>query len=594
MSRVHARRPRRLVAAFAGVLAFSGTAFAVANPAAASPTLQPVSVVPSVNGVAGAPAYTSQQTTVSFAVTNGSTTGARLDSFTIVVPPGLSPVTNGGVTAPTAWNETILKCGIVPRCSALVVLNAKLPLKTNTVLPGGTVTATISFKTPATPGTLLFPLLGIGGGIFTVSGPTPSVQVLDGSATHFDVAVAPPVTAGTPSGIVVTALNVANAVVPFNGGSVTATLSAADALATIQGTGVTGGTSATVSVPAAPSGTFTLSGLFTKAQSQSVQIHSGILDGTSNTFTVQSGPPARLQITGVADTSHTPALPEPGREPAVRRGLHAVRRLRTTWPRPLASRSPSALPTPLAGSLSPAPPTGTSAADGTGSIAATYSVAQAGLQLAINSSGLTGDTTTVDVVTVGDSEAGTPGVPASLAAGIAGATLPNGSVGSVFLTQAPCVGAPAGCIEVDLDGTFSDGATHLYSNNAPARMTWTCPNSVCPHEDAAHERSKYYNYSSHEQVEDFIDYPLQVSLKTPTGYTPFAQAPSCRDLNDRDQKGLTGKIVAPAASPPDSASTSTRSPGPATASTATSPDRCCSSRTRDCGGRDRARRHDLG
>ena len=253
----------------------------------------------------------SQQTTVSFAVTNGSTTGARLDSFTIVVPPGLSPVTNGGVTAPTAWNETIIKCGIVPRCSALVVLNAKLPIKTNTVLPGGTVTATISFKAPATPGTLLFPLLGIGGGIFTVSGPTPSVQVLDGSATHFDVAVPAPATAGTPSGIVVKALNAANAVVPFNGGSVTATLSSADPKATIQGTGVTGGTSATVSVPAAPSGTFTLSGLFTKAQPQSVQIHSGTLNGTSNTFTVHSGPPDHLKITSVADTSRTPALPSP-------------------------------------------------------------------------------------------------------------------------------------------------------------------------------------------------------------------------------------------------------------------------------------------
>ena len=78
-------------------------------------------------------------------------------------------------------------------------------------------------------------------------------------------------------------------------------------------------------------------------------------------------------------------------------------------------------------------------------------------------------------------------------------------------------------------------------------MSWTCPNSVCPHEDAAHERSKYYNSDEPRADRGLHQYPLQVSLKTPTGYTPFAQAPSCRDLNDVTQKGLTGKIVAPAA-----------------------------------------------
>ena len=130
---------------------------------------------------------------------------------------------------------------------------------------------------------------------------------------------------------------------------------------------------------------------------------------------------------------------------------------------------------------------------------------------------------------------------------------------------------------------FSDGGTHLYSNNAPAKMGWTCPNSVCPHEDAAHERSKYYNSSSHEQIEDFTRYPIQVSLKTPTGYTPFAQAPSCRDLNDVTQKGLTGKIVAPAAVAAGFCIDVYAISAPATASTVISPARCCSSRTHDCG-----------
>ena len=403
------------------------TAVAAANPAAAS--FQPVSVATSVNGVAGAPAYTSQQTTVSFSVTNGSTTGARLDSFTILVPAGLGPVTNGGVTAPTAWTETILSCGIVPRCSALVVLKAKLPIKTNAVLPGGTVTARVSFKTPATPGALTFPLLGVGGGIFTVSGPPASVQVLDGSATHFDVAVTPPVIAGTPSGIVVTALSATNAIVPFNGGSVTATLSATDSLATIQGTGVTGGTSATVSVPAAPGGSFILSGIFTKAQAQTVQLHSDLLDGISNAFTVHSGPPTRLHITSVIDTSRAPALPSPAANQPFSVGFtlfDAYDNVATTAGVPVTLSAANA----SGGSLSPAPPTASSAADGTGSITATYSVAQSGLQLAVSSSGLTGDSTTLDVVTVGDSDAGAPGVPASLAAGVATATLLNGSFGS--------------------------------------------------------------------------------------------------------------------------------------------------------------------
>src|SRR4249919_2167862 len=107
--------PRRLAVLASAALALSSVMI-VAPTVTASAATQSVGVVTSVNGILNGTTYTGDTTTASFAVTNRSTTGAKLGAFSIVVPPGLGPVTKGGpglagVTAPGTWGETLLPCG---------------------------------------------------------------------------------------------------------------------------------------------------------------------------------------------------------------------------------------------------------------------------------------------------------------------------------------------------------------------------------------------------------------------------------------------------------------------------------------------------
>jgi hypothetical protein len=556
-SRWRARCVSRVAAVAGGVLAL--VAVTVVIPSSASATTQPVTVVTSVNGVVGAPAYTGASTSVSFAVTNRSTKGAKLDAFSFVLPPGLTGVARGTVAGPGKWNETILRCGSTRNCSAIILVTAGLPLKTSLVGPGGTVTATICFKAPGVATTLSFPFIGIGEGIFTVSGPTPTVRVIDGTVTTFGVVVTPPVVAGTATSVAVSSLNAANQVVPFSGGAVTATISGADAGGSVQATAFTGGTSAVVTVPATSSGLFSLSSVFTKAQAQSIHLQSGSIAGTSNPFTVISGAPKSLQLTSITDTSNTPPLPTPAANQSFAvafTAYDAFGNVATQSGVPVTLTALNA----VGGALDPSTPVGATGSNGSGSIPTKYSAAQTGLELQVSSPGLTPGTGTTDVVTAGAAENGTPGTPAELAAGNAAADLPNGSYGPVFLTTAPCSDDNCGQgVEITLDGTFTDpnpapgapSVTHLYTDAAPGEVSWTCSDSVCPHPDAEPPGETYLpepgDTDDEEQAEDFEAYPIQVSLKVDGVYEDFATAPSCRDLTDPNEVGLTGAIVTPEA-----------------------------------------------
>jgi hypothetical protein len=539
------RRLRRFAWTAVATLGFATvTAFVAPSPASAA--FQPVTIVTSVNGVAGAPAYTGAATTVSFAVTNRSTTGAKLDLFSIVLPPGLTGVTKAGVVGPGNWNETLLRCGAVARCSAIVLVSAGLPLRNSLVPPGGTVTASIKFTAPAVPTSLSFPFLGIGNGIFTASGATPTVTVISGVPVKFGVAVATPVAAGTATNVTVTPLNASNQAVPFGGGAVTFTLTAADAVATVQGSAV--GTALTV--PATSSAGFTLPAVFTKAQLQSVHAQSGSLAGTSNAFTVGSGPAKSLQITSIGDTSQNPPLPTPAANQTFAVAFTAFDAYGNVAKQ--AGVPVTLVATNGNGVLSPAG-TGSTGADGTGVISAKYSVAQTGLQLQVTSPGLVSGNGTTDIVIAGDSENGSPNTPADLAAGGATADLPNGSYGPVFLTTAPCSDEDCGQgVEVTLDGTFTDPTpntpepNHLYSDDNPALVTWTCPDQQCPHPDPEPPGESYTGggVDDQEQAEDYYAYPIQVALKGSDGeYGEFQTAPPCRDLSDEKQIGDTGEIT---------------------------------------------------
>ena len=203
--------------------------------------------------------------------------------------------------------------------------------------------------------------------------------------------------------------------------------------------------------------------------------------------------------------------------------------------------------------LTPSPVVG---ANGSGALNATFSKAQLGLQLQVSATvavGVTPGTATTDMLIGGASLAGSPGTPGTLGSGISNASLPNGSFGSVFLVSAPCAPTDPVCSQgtvVTLAGTFSNGTTHLYSDAAPASISWTCPVAVCPHPDTDGTRSSYSGAikTEGEQAEEFAQYPIQVSLRQPDGsYGPYGVAPACRSLTDRTQRGLTGQITNPAA-----------------------------------------------
>ncbi len=512
-----------------------------------------------------------------------------------------------GVTAPGNWIETIVPCGTQATCSAIVLVTAWFPLKSSLVVPGGTVTASITFKAPATAGTLAFPLVGIGNGVFTVNGPTPSITVLDASATILGVSVSPAapaadVTAGAPATVTVRTVNDTNPAspvsVPFKGGPITFSLKTDDGGASLAGRPFTSAgsgapfTVTTDSLPASPSGVVTLPITLTKALrvtagGQTLTATTGTLTGTSVPFAVAGGSvPASLVIgsvnatTGfvdssvnpIHDTSQTPALPNPAAGQAFAVDVALLDQYGNVSP---TAGTPVSLATTgtVTGVL--ASPGAVTGADGTAEVPATYSVAANPLGLRATAGSFTADGST-PITNTGVVATLTPGVPAVVTAGGSTANLPQGANGPVALFSQPCAQADPTCTqatEITLDADFKDPRSptnaNLYSFAAPASLSVPCGGG-CAHADTNEPFLTYPSYPGNtpvlggtfsqadvnefEQVEDFGRWPLEVALKNAQGVYPtdanghiiFTIAPPCVDLTPANV-AKTGTIASAAA-----------------------------------------------
>jgi len=429
--------------------------------------------------------------------------------------------------------------------------------------------------TPATAGTVSFPLIGIGSGIFTSPTP-PSITVLDGSASVLTVS-SPNTVAGVASSITLQSLNAANAVVPFKGGPVTLTLGTDDAAALINGQllpaqpaavpPVPAGHSITVNVPA-NSGTYTIPATFFAAGSQSIVADSGALKGTSVPFTVAPAPASALRIDSLADTSGTSSDSKPVQGQTFAVGFSALDAYGNLATASSVTASLSSSNANLSGGTLAASPVTTTT--GTGSFSAVFSRPQTGLDVTVSAVGLTPASTTTDVAS------GATTITPVGSVGGATAVLPNGSFGPVSFTSATCVvGVDLGCAsgtEFTLAGVFTNPANpddHLYSFDAPAALTWTCSSPAdCSHgplttegtaagtRSAESEPSTNYLYNQgigdineQEQVEDFHWFPIYVALRTGTNldgtpqYGPFGLAPACSPFVTNPASIITGRIV---------------------------------------------------
>lgn len=146
---------------------------------------------------------------------------------------------------------------------------------------------------------------------------------------------------------------------------------------------------------------------------------------------------------------------------------------------------------------------------------------------------------------------GLPGIAITLSAGdislptgLAVANLSNGANGLVLLTIGPCVPDPVtscrGALsEFSLIGNFKDYAGNpLYSDDAPASVSWTCNQLVCPPpSDFVAGRSS----PTHLQAEEFQTHTMYVALRNPDGtFQAFAPAPACNVVDETPIP--TGKI----------------------------------------------------
>ena len=479
----------------AGALAMSGVVSAGSS-SAATVAPQKVTVATSVNGVAGTSAVAGALTTVSFSVTNKATSGATLAAFAYAVPPGLGqitsagPVSLAGVFAPGRWTQRIVPCKSYANspklCSAVVEVEAQAPVKTSAVPVNGTVTASISFYAPAKTGTLSFPLVAVGKGLFSIPNPAPSITVGPAASTVFTVTAPTSYTAGVAQNI--TVKNSA-----FTGGQVTFTITGDDSGASIAGATFGTGKSVTVTIPASSvsGGQFAVPARFTVAQNQNLTVTSGAYRGSSAPFVVNAAP-AVVTISSVTDTSHTPPAVTP-----VAGGTFATAvTVADAFGNPYAGATATLSATNSAGgTFTPVSPSATTDATGAATISSSFSTAQNGLTLQVSAAGVNASKTTDIAYAGGATVSGTPNValpPTTIptSTGTATFNLPNGAFGPVSLTAQPtnCSDPllPSGYVcdaasqTVTLDLVSTQGSTHLYSASAPASLSLTCSDAACP------------------------------------------------------------------------------------------------------------------
>ena len=214
---------------------------------------------------------------------------------------------------------------------------------------------------------------------------------------------------------------------------------------------------------------------------------------------------------------------------------------------------------------------------------ATYNAVENQVGITADWSGGADDSFQLDVFDEVKTVNGTPGVaipPEQLTVSGAQADLGNGANGPVSIVTSACAGdqtdaAPCSAgTQIELTGNFkTDASVPLYSFAAPARISWLCPASTCPHGANGTVESEtttnyLYNYEclgsacvgegtqfgEREVEEDFDNYPVFVSIRKNGVDTPFAPAPRCvplptsnSDPNRSALLHLTGQITDPIA-----------------------------------------------
>jgi hypothetical protein len=233
----------------------------------------------------------------------------------------------------------------------------------------------------------------------------------------------------------------------------------------------------------------------------------------------------------------------------------------------------------LGGTLTANVPAGSTSATLTG---ATYGAVENQVGITADWSGGADDSFRLDVFDEVKTVNATPGQaipPALLTVSDAQADLGNGANGPVSIVTSACLTdqsvAPCSAgTQIELTGNFkTDASVPLYSFTAPARISWLCPATSCPHgpngtvesEPSANYVYNYdcpgtscqgegSNFGEREVEEDFHNYPVFVSIHKNGVDTPFAAAPRCvplpvsnSDPNRYALLHLTGQITDPIA-----------------------------------------------
>lgn len=562
--RVSARRARRrLVTVLVTVVSMTAATMALAAPSQASSLLQPAGVTVAVDGGV---AYVATATTVAFTVTNKATNGASLAAFTLVVPKGVGTVRPVGVTGPGNWREVVASCGAIKTCSSLVLVYGAAPLSTSKAKPGQSVTASIMFTTPVTPGPLAFGMIGLGGGLFTTTD-HPTVNVVTGTAAHFLVSAPATLTAGTPAAVTVQAVDGGFAPTPYAGGTVQVQLGTDDAGATIVPTSYPGPTSSfsgtpsrvALTLPASASGAYSFTSVLTVAGPQSVTVTetrpAPDATGTAG-LVVVPGPAAHIFFDSITDASASPPLPNPTAGQLFVAQFHVTdvyNNMAATAPGDVAlsASGPGSL---TAISATPATPTtGGSFTDsyGTPALSVLMTVTLTTVSPTVSAT----LTTRVDAnAAAATFTPGTPGVlgttnfappnpdgssncPLSDTNPVCGQTiLPNGANGRVVISEQPCTDSSGECaptqenggkpLVLSISGNFKDAnGNALYTYEAPATEVVTCESAQCP--ALADDGDGSLANSPEEAIEDFDSFPLFIQLTQTDGY---AQVPSCQAI----------------------------------------------------------------
>lgn len=495
-----------------------------------------------------------QPTTFTLTLTNATTSSNSMGSAQVVVPAGFTNVTMGTTTSPSGWVYSMATCstdsptGCGTPGSTLVQVNTPDDRGAKKVAAGRTLTFSIT-ATPAASGRWTWAVAAKNsdawseGQRFSQSGTNPQVTVKPGPPAHLSV-TGPTGNVGAGAAFNATATvtdTYGNLVDPVTvNGQVDVAGGSQRSASTVDGK-----VTLALDAPTRP-------GVYT----YTVTVASTSLTQTTS-FTVVPGPPTHLTIDAVSDPLHPGTLSflSTGKPFDVQVTARDAYDNASPYAGAVTLTATGHAGDPTVGVLSTLSQQQLDPATTVSEV--TYSGVGLGVTLIASAAGLGPDaTTSVDVNAFVTQVAGTPGVaidPALLnVPGRATADLGKGANGTVTLLVSACGTDPTPCsagTQVQLSGSFKDSSGNpLYgfgtpsSPLMPAEILWQCPASACPHPDLSEEpRFAKYNYwGNDEGREEFNSYPVYVSLHTPTGDLPFAQAPACVPSWNR---WTTGRIL---------------------------------------------------